>query len=663
MAGLHVMGIEGEKLTQLMPENGLILVIEDDTGLAELIDGVLQDEGWTVVCGRGGREALTVLRERSPELLILDYCLPDMNGEEFLAQAGHEGIDLPPFLVATGVGDERTAVEMMKRGAMDYLVKDTRFLSVLPVAVRKVLEQVHGRRQLSHAIQALRRLGSAVHQSADSIIITDTEGTIEYVNPAFEKTTGYSSGEVLGRNPRILKSHKQDEAFYKNLWMTISQGGVWSGRLVNRRKDGILFHEDATISPVQDGDGQIVHFVAVKKDITKEVALEEKLRQAQKMEAVGLLAGGVAHDLNNLLTPILGYGEMLLHSAGLGEKNKREVSEMVEAGKRARDLVRQLMAFGRKQVLEIKPLDLNEVVTGFGNLLRRTLREDIYIELALAPITKTVMADRRQMEQVLMNLAVNAQDAMPQGGTLLIESAEVDLDEDFTIHHHGIAPGPYVQLSVNDTGHGMDRETQARIFEPFFTTKELGKGTGLGLATVYGIIKQHGGDIWVYSEPGQGTTFRLFLPAVDIDNIPENRAREREANLIPAVTGSGTILVAEDDPTVRQLTCAMLNTLGYRVLTGDSALDCVRVAHANTHIIDLLLTDVVMPDMNGKELYLHLSGVIPGLKVLFMSGHTTEVIVDRGVLEGGMQFLQKPFNLRTLAQKVHEMLSPDHCNG
>lgn len=640
-----------------MSGKGLILVIEDDDGLSELIDGVLREESWSIERVCNGWQALAYLKDQTPLMLILDYCLPDMNGGEFLNRAGQEGVTLPPFLVATGVGDERTAVEMMKRGARDYLVKDTRFLDVLPVAVGKIMEQIRSERQLSHALQALRRLGSAVHQSADSIIITDTSGTIEYVNPGFERNTGYPSIEALGQNPRMLKSGKQDEAFYRDLWQTIKRGDVWSGRLVNRRKDGVLFHEEATISPVHDGSGQIVHFVAVKKDITKEVALEEQLRQAQKMEAVGLLAGGVAHDLNNLLTPILGYGEMLLRSSTLEERHRLDITEMVEAGKRARDLVRQLMAFGRKQVLDIKPLDLNEVVTGFGKLLRRTLREDIRFVVDLAPISRTVMADRRQMEQVLMNLAVNAQDAMPQGGILTIKTCEVDLNKELAAHHHGVTPGPYVRLSVSDNGNGMDEETQTRIFEPFFTTKELGKGTGLGLATVYGILKQHGGDIEVHSDPGRETTFHLFLPAVET-NSTEVSPPEQEINPLPTMVGTSTILVAEDDPTVRQLTCAMLETLGYQILTAESASECHHIACQTSEKIDLLLTDVVMPDINGKDLYLRIREVRPDIKVLFMSGHTADVISGRGILEQGVQFIQKPFNLRSLAQKVHEMLMP-----
>ncbi len=647
------MNTEGATPSITEASQTIILVVEDDPGLSELMRDVLQNDGWVVIATRLGSEALAYLKEHSPDLLILDYCLPDMNGEEFHGLIEHEELSLCPFLVVTGVGDERTAVEMMKRGARDYLVKDSHFLNVLPVAVKKVLEQVQHQRQLAHALGALRRLGSAVHQSADSIVITDTSGNIEYVNPAFEKVTGYSSSEAIGQNPRILKSGKQDDAFYREMWTTITQGGVWSGRMVNRRKDGILFHEDATISPVQDEQGQIVHYVAVKKDITKEVALEEQLRQSQKMEAVGLLAGGVAHDLNNLLTPILGYGEMLLRSPGLDETYRRDVLEMVEAGKRARDLVRQLMAFGRKQVLEIKPLDLNEVVSGFRQLLRRTLHEDIHIDLVLEPVSKTVMADQRQMEQVLMNLAVNAQDAMPNGGTLTIETLEVELDGG----HPGLSPGRYVRLSVRDTGKGMDLETQSRIFEPFFTTKELGKGTGLGLATVYGIIKQHGGDIRVHSEPGDGTTFQIFLPAIHRENSIGDRTMEKDPNLIPAVTGTGTILVAEDDPTVRQLTCSMLKTLGYRVLSGETAVECIHLASRSPQGIDLLLTDVVMPGMNGKELYFRLKESIPNLKVIFMSGHTSEVIVDRGVTEGGVEFLQKPFNLMSLAQKIHAMLA------
>jgi len=502
------------------------------------------------------------------------------------------------------------------------------------------------------AEEELRRLASVVQQAAETVVVTDPNGTIEYVNPAFERITGYSSAEAVGRDPRILKSGRQDAAFYENLWKTITSGAAWSGQFINRRKDGTLYHEDATISPVRGENGQIIHFVAVKKDVTREVELEEHLRLAQRLESVGLLAGGVAHDLNNLLAPILGYGSMLLEDNDLGEAPRRDIEEMMKAGKRARDLVQQLMAFGRKQVLEVKPLRLNDVITGFGGLVRRTLREDIRIELNLASSLRIIRADRGQLEQVLMNLAVNAQDAMPHGGTLTIETADVELGQHDVTHYSEVMPGRYVLLKVSDTGIGMDEQTQSRVFEPFFTTKKVGKGMGLGLATVYGIVKQHGGNIWVDSKLGEGTTFGIHLPTVEAEVVEEDVPPE----VSKVAGGTETILVAEDEPAVREMTCSILRSLGYRIISFDTAEECLRSAEHLTEEISLLLTDVVMPVMSGKELHAGLRRTHPNIKVLYMSGYTADVIAHRGVLDEGIQFIQKPFTREVLARKIRHVL-------
>jgi PAS domain S-box-containing protein len=541
---------------------------------------------------------------------------------------------------------------MLKLGAKEYLIKDRQFLEILPVAIQKTLDQIETERQLTHAHTELRRLASAVHQSADSIVITNPDGAIEYVNPAFERITGYTKDEAMGCNPRILKSGKQDQMIYESLWQTILSGQVWVGRMVNKRKDGTVYHEDCSISPVLNGDGKIIHYVAVKKDVTKEVELEKQLLHSQKMEAVGLLAGGVAHDLNNLLTPILGYSEMLIMDENLQERHYRDLKEITKAGHKAKDLVRRLMAFGRKQVLEVKPLDLNKILTGFERLLRRALHEDIHLNIVAAPLTKLIYADWGQIEQVVMNLAINAQDAMPQGGTLTIETTEVELDEYAALHRGNLPPGSYVQLTVSDTGCGIDKETQDRIFEPFFTTKDLGKGSGLGLATVYGIITQHGGSIQVESELGLGATFRILLPAWDEANPPTDLV-----DLNPQmVKGIGTILVAEDDLSVQMMTCLMLKKLGYQSISVKSAEECLQIVRNPDLHINMLLTDVVMPQMNGKELYLHVRQVLPEIKVLFMSGHTANVITERGILEEGLQFIQKPFTISSLSQKIRDVL-------
>ena len=498
------------------------------------------------------------------------------------------------------------------------------------------------------------RLMSAIEQVAEIVIITDIEGTIQYVNPVFESITGYTREEVLGRNPRVLRSEEHDDAFYKELWGTITHGKTWSGRLVNKKKDGSLYTEEATISPVRDSSGATINYVAVKRDITDNIRLEQQYNQAQKVESIGRLAGGIAHDLNNLLSPILGYSEMLLDDLSPDDARRKSVDEILRAGFRARDLVQQLLAFGRKQTLEYKPLDLNKAVIGIEKLLRRTVREDIDIEIFQAPDISTVMMDLSQIEQVIMNLVSNAQDAMSEGGHLTIETAPAVLDEDYAARYQDVEPGSYVMLAVSDTGCGMDEEIRERIFEPFFSTKgEL--GTGLGLATVFGVVKQHGGNIWVYSEPGEGTTFKIYLPVSGKEHVEEKTIQKTAAEL----EGSETILLVEDDEQVRHLTHTILKRQGYTVLVAENGIEALAAVEAQNGSVQLLLTDVVMPGMNGKELYEKAVGEYPDLKVLFMSGYTDSVIASRGVLEEGTAFLQKPFTTLALAAKVREVLEQE----
>ena len=496
------------------------------------------------------------------------------------------------------------------------------------------------------------RLASAIEQATEVIVITDTEGIIQYVNPAFGRVTGYTVPEALGRNPRILKSGEQDENFYLEMWNTLTRGETWRGRLVNKKKDGTFYTEEAVISPVRDASGRAVNYVAVKRDVTEELRLEQQLHQAQRVESIGRLAGGVAHDLNNLLSPILGYGEMLQDDLDAGDGHRKLVDQILNAGFRARDLVRQLLAFSRRQTLEVKTVDINEIVVGFEKLLQRTIREDVAIETVLPSVPLFVRADIGQIEQVIMNLAVNAADAMPEGGTLTIETAPADLDERHTRMHQSVEAGRYILLAIRDTGFGMDEKTQENVFEPFFSTKGEA-GTGLGLATVYGIVKQHGGHISVQSAPDTGTTFKVYLPLArpsDVVAQPGSKARTD-------LKGSETILIVEDNDQVRHLAVAVLQRQGYEILVareGTEALELLETHDGPTH---LLLTDVIMPGMNGKDLYREAARKHPDLKVLYMSGYTADVIAHRGVLDEGVRFIQKPFTVNALAAKVRDVLN------
>ena len=496
------------------------------------------------------------------------------------------------------------------------------------------------------------RLVTAIEQSAEAVVITNTAGEIEYVNPAFTHISGYSREEALGQNPRLLKSGKQGPALYQELWATISQGNTWKGEVINRRKDGSLYTEQMVITPVRDELGKVTHFIAVKQDVTERKHLEEQFRQAQKMQAVGRLAGGVAHDFNNLLTIINGYSEMALDRMDSSDPISGLIAEIGKAGERAASLTRQLLAFSRQQVLAPRVLDLNALVAEVQKMLRRLIGEDIELTTVQGPALGRVKADPGQIEQILMNLAVNARDAMPRGGKLLIETADIELDDAYARTRGVVTPGHYVMLAVGDTGIGMDAETQAHIFEPFFTTKEKGKGTGLGLATVYGIVKQSGGYVWVYSEPGKGTTFKIYLPRVDgadeLAQAPEARGH--------AHTGSETILLVEDEEAVRTLASKILRELGYKVLESANPESALEISERYNEPIHLLLTDVVMPGMSGRKVAEGLTFLRPKTKVVYMSGYTDDSVVRHGVLETGTAFLQKPFTPAGLARKIREVL-------
>jgi nitrogen-specific signal transduction histidine kinase/CheY-like chemotaxis protein len=393
--------------------------------------------------------------------------------------------------------------------------------------------------------------------------------------------------------------------------------------------------------------------LGVGTDITPRRQLEEQLRQSQKMEAVGRLAGGIAHDFNNVLTAILGYSQMLLTDLSEGDPRREDVREIEQAANRAATLTRQLLAFSRRQVLQPQVLDLNALVENLDKFLRRLIGEDIDLRVHASPDLWLVSADSGQVEQVIMNLAVNSRDAMPTGGKLTIETGNVVLDAAYAQRHIAVTPGEYVMLAVSDTGTGMDEETQARIFEPFFTTKASGKGTGLGLSTVYGIVKQSGGNIWVYSEVGRGTTIKIYLPRESVSVLPPRQVRPETTDL----QGTETILLVEDEDPVRALAAKILRGLGYQVMEAKLGREAITIADAHDAGIDLLLTDVVMPGYSGADLARKLAESRPALKVLFMSGYTDEAIIHHGVLDANIAYLQKPFTPDVLAAKVREVLS------
>lgn len=500
-----------------------------------------------------------------------------------------------------------------------------------------------------------KQLMAAINQVGEGIVMTDAQGLIQFVNPAFERMTGYSGREAVGLNSRILKSGIQDGHFYRELWATISGGDTWSGRIVNKRKDGTFYTEETTISPVRDGSDRIVNYVAVKRDITEHLRLAAQLQQAQKLEAVGLLAGGVAHDYNNMLTVILCYAELALHKVDAANPLHTDLEEIIKAARCSADITKQLLAFARKQTISPEVLDLNRDVESMLTMLQRLIGEDI--DLAWMPEAGLwqVKMDPVQIDQILANLCVNARDAIDDVGKITIETGNAVFDEAYCAYNSGFVAGEYVMLAVSDDGCGMNKETINKIFEPFFTSKGIGKGTGLGLSTVYGIVKQNNGFINVYSEPEKGTSFRIYLPREKGQAVV---ATIESAAEIPMSRGE-SVLVVEDDLSILNVEKKMLEELGYRVLAAGTPAEALMLAREHAGELRLVVTDVVMPEMNGRELATLLQSLYPGIKILFMSGYTADVIAHRGVLDQGVNFIQKPFSMKSLAVKVRQALGEE----
>ena len=755
-----------------------VLLIEDNEDDAYLIGETLTDRTATDIQLEWVdrlKSGLTRLAEDKIDVVLLDLSLPDSHGLETLDKVQQQAPDVP-VIVLTHLDDEAMAVQAVRRGAQDYLVKgrsdgyglgraiqyaierkgsekavrdsEARLRAIIDTALDALIgmnakgmitewnpraEVIFGWRRweaigqnladliippryreahergLRHfmdtgggpvlnrrveltglrrdgtefpvelSISPLQRdktyvfnaflsditerkraeeirvrLASIVESSEDAIISKTLDGIVTSWNMGAERTFGFTADEVIGKPIEILLPQDRVEEESQILERVKQGEHVTHFETVRRRKDGKDIHIALTISPIEDGAGTIIGFSKIARDITEHKSLEAQLRQSQKMEGVGQLAGGIAHDFNNLLTVINSYSAMVLGDLDFSNPFARNgIEQIKEAGHRAASLTRQLLMFSRQQVLEPKVLDLNEVVSNIGKLLRRLIGEDITQVLCLHPALGRVKIDPGQLEQIIMNLAVNARDAMPGGGQLTIETENVELDNAYVRAHALVQPGPYVMLVVSDTGCGMDADTQARIFEPFFTTKGLGSGTGLGLATVDGIVKQSGGNIWVYSELGKGTTFKIYLPRVEqTSELPELGAAPAEL-----LRGSETVLLVEDDEMVRALAQAILERYGYHVLAARNVHDALRFAQEGSGQIRLLLTDTIMPGMNGPDLAKQVQSIRPEIKVLYMSGYTDKVISCTAALEPGTAFLQKPFTPQTLTQKVHEVLN------
>lgn len=506
------------------------------------------------------------------------------------------------------------------------------------------------------------RLAAAVAQSTDGVMVTDAEARVVYINPAFERLTSLGRTEILGRVPPIFARDSRRDPALRDMRRTLRSGLPWSGDLRQREADGTVVYAQTAVSPVRGADGDLVGYVAVSRDMTEVRALEDELRQSQKMEAIGRLAGGVAHDFNNLLVAIQGYAYSLLRSMSAGDSGRGDVEQIMLVAERAAALTNQLLAFSRRQVLQPQLLDLNEVVGGVVPMLRRLIGENVELITKLGADVRPVFADRGQLEQVIVNLATNARDAMPSGGRLSIATACVAHDPESLRARVGSGLGPHVRLVVRDTGVGIDAATLPKIFEPFFTTKAQGRGTGLGLATVYGIVEQSGGNVRVQSQPGRGSAFIIELPIAPFASTAVRRQAVRRQAAQATPGASATVLLAEDDADVRAVAAAALREAGYAVLVAANGPEALRIAQRHRGLIDILVSDVVMPFMSGPALAKKLAAQRGNMKVLLISGYLDPDTVLSGgfhsdLTEFASDFLAKPFGPETLVARVRELVS------
>jgi len=639
------------------------LIIEDSHDDALLVVRELRRAGYDVTdeIVETAQALHAALDSRTWDIVLSDYSLPHFNGVEALNLVRARDPDLP-FILFSGTISEDLASAILQSGAQDFIIKGN-WARLIP-AVERELREAEDRRKRRRAEESLReseeRYRLLAENATDVIWTMDMNHRFTYFSPSVTRLTGFSVKEALGRSlKKTLTPASYEEAMraFSEETALESSGGADSARtqrleFEQQRKDGSTVMVEVTTTYLRDPEGHPVGILGVTRDITERRSLEEKFLQAQKLESVGRLAGGVAHDFNNLLTVILGYSDMIL--GGLPEEHplRPRMEEIKSAGERAAALTNQLLAFSRKQVAEPEVLYLNEVVRGMTKMLQRMIGEDIGLVTDLDPALERVKIDPVQIEQVIMNLAVNARDAMPAGGRLTIATRNTEIGAAETIPPTGPPPGRYVTLTFADTGCGMTPEVKARLFEPFFTTKERGRGTGLGLATVYGIVQQSGGGIRVESEPGKGAAFTITLPRVE-EALVQPRPVSRPKDI---ATGKETVLVVEDDEVIRNLVREVLEGSGYTVLVAYRGAEALKLAGEREGPIHLLITDVVMPGISGPEVAGHLARYRPEMKVLYISGYTDDKIGRQGLLESGAGFLQKPFRIDALTCKVREVL-------
>jgi two-component system cell cycle sensor histidine kinase/response regulator CckA len=642
-----------------MAEPLRLLVVDDAIEHAQMVVEFLRSgDAWPngyMKIASSYDEALEAFVAQPFDVAVVDYWLGSRDGLMLLRDIRKRGIDTPVVML-TSRGAEEVAVEAMKAGAADYLSKANLSIEALERAIRHALALHAEEQQRWHAEAALRaseeRFRALVENSSDALLLLDAQGRVTYLTPSSQRHVGWEPPQMLGRSIFDFIHPDDCETISAQMAEALRKPGTPVVHEVRFQHADSAYRIMEGVAVNRLDDPSVGAIIVNARDITERRKLEQQLRQAQKMEAVGQLAGGVAHDFNNLLTAILGYSSLMLDDIPAEDPLRQDLVEIQSAGERAAALTRQLLAFSRRQMLQPQVVDINGLVRQLEKLLRRLISEDVELMIALASDLLPVRVDPASIEQILVNLAVNARDAMPLGGRLTIETANVELDDTYAFRHAMMPPGRYVMLAVGDTGQGMDEATRLRVFEPFFTTKEQGKGSGLGLATVYGMVKQSGGFIWVYSEPGHGTVFKVYLPPAESRTRPQPVDFDRRGDAKP---GWETVLLVEDEDAVRALGREVLRRHGYVVLEARHGVDAVRVAERHTDAIHLLITDVVMPHLSGREVAERLVTIRPEMKVLFMSGYTDHAVMHRDVTPGAA-FLQKPFTPEVLARKVRQVL-------
>jgi PAS domain S-box-containing protein len=645
------MSIEYQEKTSLSPiglQANLLLVNDSRTPL-KAMSLVLAREGYSVFTADCAESALEMLDRESSDLIITDVVMPGMGGIELCRRLKSKPAtaDIPVLLVSSLRNDYESLLEGYDAGADEFL--QTGFPPSL--LIKKVGRLIAQARANKARLKAEERFSKAFNASPVPMsIVSYREGRYIDVNESFLRNCGYTREEIIGRTTTEINLYADPGERDRLRQILKREGRIRNAEVRRRVKSGELRVALASSEVIYlDGEKCIL---TTTNDITERRQLEQQLIQSQKMDAIGRLAGGVAHDFNNLLTAIIGYSEIVKRRLDEDDPMREQIEEIEKAGHRAASLTNQLLAFSRKQVLQPQVLDLNAVIADISNMLKRLIGEDIELRTNLDPSIGYVKVDPGQIDQIIMNLAVNARDAMPRGGKLTIETQNVYLDETYTNQHAEVQAGPYVMLAISDTGIGMDRETQARVFEPFFTTKERGKGTGLGLSTVFGIVRQSGGHVWVYSEPGRGTTFKVYLPLVEQASQIVQTWEPR----VETLRGTETVLLVEDEEAVRKLAHQVLDMNGYKVLVAADPAEALRLCRQHEGPIHLMITDVVMPGMSGRELAERLIATRPEMELVYMSGYTDDAIVHHGVLDAGVAFLQKPFTPDALGRKVREIL-------